>query len=231
MRKVIGLIPARGGSKGVPGKNLKLLNGKPLVQWTIDVALASKCFNQIWVSSDYDSILGVARDSNVGADLRPRNLAEDGTETVSVVAEFAVRHQLADSDIIILLQPTCPFRTHKQITDAVKIYDDDISIDSVVSVHSVDGNHPFRMKRIENGSLVNFIDQGFEDMRPRQALPKVYIRSGNIYLSSVGKILESNSLVSGKVAPLIEVDEFSVNIDTPIDFMLAELIAEQKSRE
>jgi len=227
MRKVIGFIPARGGSKGVPGKNLKNLQGKPLMQWTIDAAVKSGCFDQIVVSSDYDPILDIAKKCNVDADRRPDGLGEDNTETVSVVIDFLVRHDLNEDDIILLLQPTCPFRSHKQIADAIKIYDSDSGIDSVVSVCSVDGNHPFRMKRIEGGSLVNFIDQGFEDMRPRQTLPKVYIRSGSIYLSSVGDILASNSLVSGKVAPVVERDEFCINIDTPVDFMVAEIIAER----
>ncbi|MDC1016409.1 acylneuraminate cytidylyltransferase family protein [Planktomarina temperata] len=226
MRKVIGFIPARGGSKGVPGKNLKNLHGKPLIQWTIDAAMKSGCFDQIVVSSDYGSILDVAKKCNADIDHRPDGLGEDDTETVSVVIDFLVRHDFSEDDIILLLQPTCPFRSDKQIADAIKIYDSSSAIDSVVSVCSVDGNHPFRMKRIEGGSLVNFIDQGFEDMRPRQALPKVYIRSGSIYLSSVANILASNSLVSGNVVPVVERDEFCINIDTSIDFMLAELIAE-----
>lgn len=228
MRKVIGFIPARGGSKGVPGKNVRVLKDKPLIQWTIDTAKKSGCLDEIVVSSDFDPILDVARECGVNADRRPKALGGDDIETVSVVCDFLDRAGLDHDDLIMLLQPTSPFRSYKNIVEAIEIYDQDISIDSVVSVCSVDGNHPFRMKRIENGILVNFIDQGFEDMRPRQSLPKVYIRSGSIYLSSVGNILSSNSLVSGKVAPVFDDSVQSINIDSPVDFLLAELIAQMK---
>jgi CMP-N-acetylneuraminic acid synthetase len=227
MGNVIGFIPARGGSKGVPNKNLKNLGGKPLIKWTIEDAIRSKCFDQIVVSSDSRDILNIALQAGVETDVRPDELALDNTETVSVVIEYILRYKLNGDDLIMLLQPTCPFRGVEQIREAIKLYGDGNQINTVVSVSEVDGNHPFRMKRIENNVLVNFIDQGFEDMRPRQSLPKVFIRSGSIYLSSVKDILRSNSMVSGVVAPLLEDSNVCINIDTSRDFMLAELVASE----
>jgi len=122
----------------------------------------------------------------------------------------------------VLLQPTTPLRTAKDIDDGIGLLGSS-GADSVVSVVDVGANHPYRMKRIEaDGRLVNFVDQGFEDMRPRQELPRVYIRSGDLYISTRRVVMEQNTLVGRNCRAVIVPDDRAVNIDTPLDLMRAE---------
>ena len=129
-------------------------------------------------------------------------------------------------DYVLLLQPTCPLRKVKHINDCVNLLEE--SIDSVVSVKKIESEHPFRMKRIVSERLVNYIDQGFEDMRPRQKLPPVYIRNGAVYLTKSDLIREGKSIVGEACLPYIMSEESSVNIDHELDFLLAEYILKNK---
>ena len=96
--------------------------------------------------------------------------------------------------------------------------------DTLISVSNVNGNHPLRMKSIHDGKLINYIDTGMEDMRPRHLLPKVYIRDGSIYLKEVNSLLRDNTFGSPDTLPFICDVKYAVNIDTPIDFLLAETL-------
>lgn len=226
MPKVIGFVPARAGSKGVVGKNIKLLGGRPLINWTLDAAKSAGIFDDIVVSSDSDEILKVAQEQDVSVVKRPDVLSGDTVETIDVVLDYIRSSELSGADIVILLQPTCPFRKPSDIRQAVDFLKENKSpgVKSVVSVVDVGGTHPFRMKRIINGELVDYIDQGFEDMRPRQVLPKAYIRSGSIYAARVSDIEKTKSLVPRPTAPLLEDSSEAVNIDSYLDFYLAEAL-------
>jgi CMP-N,N'-diacetyllegionaminic acid synthase len=222
MSKVLGIVPARKGSKGVKNKNKLIINGKPLIEYTINSALKSK-IDKLVVSTDCVDIRNISL--NLGADspfLRPKELSLDHSLTIDVVKHCLSFYQSLGEhyDTIILLQPTCPLRTFELINAAIEKLDSDPTIDSVVSVVDVEGNHPFRMKRIENDKLVNYIDLGYEDMRPRQQLPKVYIRSGSIYAIRTNALLKLNGLVGKSVYPIVEKNEDSINIDTSYDLHL-----------
>jgi CMP-N-acetylneuraminic acid synthetase len=224
---ILGVIPARGGSKAVPRKNIALLGGRPLIAYTIDPALASKAFSDVVVSTDDSEIASVAR--GLGAlvpFVRPPELATDTAESYPVVMH-ALQHMEQSRgrayDAVMLLQPTTPFRRADQIEHAVKMLAEDAEADGVVSIIEVGGWHPFRMKRLVGNRAVNLIDQGFEDMRPRQSLPKVFIRSGAIYLIRRTALFAHRALVGPSTIGLV-VDELSaLNIDTPDDFEMAEL--------
>ena len=125
--------------------------------------------------------------------------------------------------MFFLLQPTCPLRKVNHIEDCIDLIISN-DVDSVVSVKNVamSGDHPFRMKIIENNFLINFIDQGFEDMRPRQELPDVYIRNGCVYISRADLIREKDILVGDKCLPYVMNEESSTNIDTTADLYVAE---------
>ena len=124
-------------------------------------------------------------------------------------------------DAIMMLQPTSPLRKASHIKEALKIFNSN-NVDSVISVVDVEGYHPYRMKKIKNNYLYNYIDQGFEDMSPRQSLSKIFIRNGAIYLNKRAVIMEIKQLVGKTVKPLIMNPKESVNIDSIIDFYLAE---------
>jgi CMP-N-acetylneuraminic acid synthetase len=226
--RILGVIPARSGSKGVPRKNIALLNGRPLIAYTIKSALDSTLLTDVVVSTDDEEIAEVS--SKLGAQvpfLRPEELATDGAQTLPVL-QHAVREMEAKTkvayDIIVLLQPTCPMRSTEDI-DAIIELIMRTGADSAVSVVDVGGYHPFRMKRIVGDNLlVNYIDQGFEDMRPRQSLPPVYIRSGDLYVTRRKTLMEDGALVGKDCRAYIISPERSLNIDTILDFKMAELL-------
>lgn len=222
--KILSIIPARKGSKGIVGKNKRKLGNKPLISYTLDVAaLLPKNFKNI-ISTDDEEIIEISKNYKIENNgLRPKKLSEDNSLTIDVLKYELLQTEKKHKcifDGVLLLQPTCPFRKVEDIKSAYEIFKNNNNL-SVVSVADVEGNHPFRMKIIKNGMLENFIDQGFEDMRPRQELPEVYIRSGSIYLTSRENII-NNRLVGDKVYPIIMDDIFTINIDKELDFNLAE---------
>lgn len=229
--KVLAVIPARAGSKGVPGKNIKSLGKTPLIGYTVRAALASKWIDTVIVSTDCNKIADIARKEGARVPfLRPSELATDNALTAPVVIHALKTTQELDEttyDAVLLLQPTCPFRTAEEIDLAVELLKNG-DCTSVVSVKSVDGNHPFRMKRIENGYLSNFIDQGFEDMRPRQELPEVFIRDGSIYAILSCELLANGEMVTKECKPIISTSKRNINIDTIHDFYLAERLLDEE---
>ena len=224
-KKVLAVIPARGGSKGIKGKNIKDLGGKPLIAYTIEEALKSNLIHDCIVSTDDEKIAKVSRE--YGADvpfMRPDELSCDKSLSLPVVLhalEFMEKKNKFKYDAVIMLQATTPFKEVSDIDKAIiMLFENDA--DSVISVVNVDANHPLRMKRIVGNRLINYIDQGYENMRPRQELPPVYIRNGALYLAKRETLLEQNTF-SGKNCLALEMpEEKSVNIDTFKDMLLAE---------
>jgi CMP-N-acetylneuraminic acid synthetase len=226
--RVLGVIPARGGSKSVPRKNIALLEGRPLIAYTIEAALKSAALADVVVSTDDEAIAGVARENGALVPfLRPAELATDTAESFPVVAHALEAMEAAGGtpyDAVMMLQPTTPLRRPEQIAQAVAMLAAEPEADGVVSIIDVDGHHPFRMKRLVGNRVVNFIDQGFEDMRPRQVLPRVYIRSGSIYLIRRESLLRHRMLVGPHTLGLMVDANSAVNIDTKLDFAMAELL-------
>ena len=170
--KILAVIPARGGSKGIPQKNLTLIKDKPLISYTIEAAKKSKYITHFIVSTDDEKIAKVSK--KYGADIpfmRPSSLATDDALTLSVVQHALVEMEKIKNikyDYTLLLQPTSPFRSSSDIDDSIEIIVNS-PFDSLVSVVDVEGYHPFRMKRIVGkDKLINLIDQGFEDMQPNR---------------------------------------------------------------
>lgn len=222
--KIATIVPARKGSKGIKNKNKKILGNMPLVEWTFQFASSLKNSFINIVSTDDQDILTLSQKYNfINFGLRPINLSQDNSLTIDVL-KYEVNNLLKiykDIDGVMLLQPTCPFRNKSLFENTIEEFSRNSSI-SFVSVSDVGGNHPQRMKIITNGFLENYIEQGFEDMRPRQLLPKIYIRSGSLYLTSINNIL-SGKLVGEKQKPVILENLYTINIDDLKDFMLAEI--------
>ncbi len=231
MTSVLAVIPARGGSKGVPRKNLQNICGKPLIAYSIEAAKGVSRLTDIIVSTEDEEIAQVAVDH--GADvpfMRPAELAEDLTPTFPVIMhalEQMEAARAAEYDAVLLLQPTCPLRTAAHIDTAIDMLLSE-NCDSVVSVLEVSNTHPFRMKRLVGNRLINYIDQGFEDMRPRQVLPKVYLRNGAIYLNRRQSLIDTQALVGDHCLGMVMDEEESVNIDGRLDLILAESMMQDR---
>ena len=230
MKKILTVIPARGGSKGIPRKNIVKINDRPLIDYTIQAALQVSRINHVIVSTEDEEIASISR--GLGAEvpfMRPNHLAVDQAQSAPVVIDALYRMEEINNikyDAVLMLQPTSPLRTSKHIEKALDLFFSQ-ECDSVVSVVSVGGTHPFRMKRLVDDRLVNYIDQGFWDMRPRQELPPVYIRNGSIYLIERDVLINKGQMIGEKCLGMVMGDKESINIDTPLDLKLAELLLEE----
>jgi len=227
--KVLGIIPARGGSKGVPGKNIKHLAGKPLIAYSIDAAKDSG-LSKLIVSTDDEQIADVAR--GLGADvpfLRPDFLASDTAKSLDVSRYALLAMEKSDNvqyDAIMLLQPTTPFRTTEDINQAIELLLANPDADSVISVVDVQGHHPARMKYLEEGILIDPpFCEAYENQN-RQELRPMYIRNGAIYLTKRETLL-NNSYKGKKCLGLVMSSARSSNIDTLFDFKLAEWLFQE----
>lgn len=224
---ILGVIPARGGSKSVPRKNIAPIAGRPLLAYTVEEALKATSIGDLVVSTDDEEIAEVARLLGAAVPfMRPAELATDHAQSAPVL-KHCLLHMEAQRgepyDAVLMLQPTTPLRKAHHIEQAVDMMRRN-DCDSVVTVVSVAGHHPFRMKRLVGERLINFIDQGFEDMRPRQVLPPVYIRNGAIYLARRSVVAEQDRIVGDLCLGFEMSAEESVNIDNRMDFKLAELL-------
>ena len=222
--KVLGLIPARGGSQTIKRKNMIDLGGVPLIEWTIKTALDAS-LSRVIVSTDDKEIADFSE--KIGCEvpfIRPSALA-----TSSALAIDVINHALdvldEEFDAVMMLQPTTPFRTKVDIEQSIQIIGD---ASSVISVVAVDGAHPARMKYIEEGLLIDppFAER-IENM-PRQELRRVFIRNGAIYLTKV-PYLREKTFKGPKSMALIMPPEISVNIDSEFDLRVARAIFATKS--
>ena len=229
--RILAVIPARGGSKGIPKKNIVKLNDKPLIQYTIEEGIKVKDITDLVVSTDNKEIQTLSIKLGAQAPfLRPKYLSTDRAQSAPVIEhalKFMEKKNKLKYDLVLMLQPTTPFRKTAHIKQAIKLFKNNIC-DSIVSVVSVDSYHPLRMKKIVNNRLINYIDQDNWNMKPRQDLPPVYIRNGCIYLIERSVFLKRKSLIGKNCFPYIMASNLSINIDNYIDLMLARSILNEK---
>jgi len=224
--KALYLIPARGGSKGIPGKNIKLLNQKPLINYSIDVARALTSDENICVSTDDAEIIKVVSDHGLKVPfVRPPELATDNAGSYEVCLHALDFYAAAgiEYDVLVLLQPTSPFRTPQQVNEAMSLYHRDLQM--VVGVKETASN-PYYVLFEENaeGYLVKSKTGNFIG---RQNCPKVWEYNGAIYIINV-KELRKYSLSDFRKVKKYVMDEFtSVDIDTPLDWDWAEFLLER----
>ena len=231
--KVLTIIPARSGSKGVKKKNIKLLDGTPLLNWTIQSALeASQKLDEIIVSTDSDEIAKIAKNSGVEVPfIRPENLATDTAKSIDVIQhalEFMESKLNLEYDWVLTLQPTTPFRSHIDIEHALDLAKNS-DCDSVISVVRVYSHHPILMKRIENGKLIPFTAEEKEGTRRQDYTPPAFMRNGAIYLTKRDIVVNEKSLWGKDIHPLEMPDDRSINIDSQIDYLIAESMLREKS--
>lgn len=219
--KILGLIPARGGSKGIPRKNIKLLGGKPLIAWTIDEAKKSKYIDRLIVSTDDQEIADVAIEW--GAEIpfmRPPRLATDTARGVDVVLHAL--QELSGFDVVALLQPTSPFRVSGDIDGAIEFWADSGS--TVVGVVEATKS-PYWMYNVgEDGRLERLLPMS-EHADNRQNLPTVYVLNGAVYITDRSSLLEEESFLSQRTMAYVMPSDRSIDIDTDRDWTIAECLA------
>ncbi len=223
--KILGIITARGGSKGIPGKSVKKLGDKPLIAYTIDVAKKSTLLTHLIVSTDSEEIAYVCKEYGVDVPfMRPKELAEDTTPHLPVVqhaVDFMEKKESSIYDSVVILQPTSPFRTVDDIDATVqKLIDADA--DSAVSMCEIEGDaHPMKMKKMEGDKVLPYVIE--ETTTLRQELPVVYKRNSAVYVIKRDVVMKENRLfLDGKIVGHLVPKERSLDIDVPLDWIEAE---------
>ena len=237
MINFLAIIPARGGSKGLPNKNIADVAGTPLIQYTIEAAQKSKFLNRLLLSTDDKKIAEVRK--NLGVEvpfMRPAKLAQDDTPAIDVVLhalDWLKRNDSYQPDAVVLLQPTSPLRTEKHIDEAIQIFFDN-NADTVVSVVEVPHNFsPYKLMKLDNGRLVDFWGTPVDfNIYQRQKVPKLYARNGPaILIAKTDVILKKKSFYGSKVLPFIMPKEESIDIDDKSDLHLASLLLTDRSKK
>jgi CMP-N,N'-diacetyllegionaminic acid synthase len=228
--KILAIIPARGGSKGVPGKNIKLLGEKPLLLHAYECADNSKYEIDIIVSTDSNEIKTICIENNINVIDRPAALAEDSSSVTSAI-HHVLENLTVKYDLIVLLQPTSPFRKSEQLDEIIDFFEKDTSLEGVISVISVDDTHPARMYSLDSDCMMKpFLNLKGETVR-RQDLDPVYLRNGCFYVVTTEAFLAQNSVMPLRKKAYLMDSKYHVNIDTPKDFMLAGLIYDEWKNE
>lgn len=226
-KKIVCIIPARGGSKGLKKKNVKLLGGKPLIAWTIDEAGKSKFIDRIIVSTEDKEIANISKEHNAEVIVRPDELAQDTSLTIDVV--FHVIDKLKENDYIpdyiLLLQCTSPLRTVIHIDEAIqKFLDNRDHCDSLISVSKVE-HPPWWYKKIDSdGRLIDFIEYDKAKFVRRQDFPEVYDENGAIFIAKKDILYKYRDFETDRTIPYMMDTNSSLDIDTEIDFLLVEHI-------
>lgn len=225
---VVVTICARGGSKGIPRKNIKLLNGRSLIAYTIDQAKKFSWADRIVVSTDDEEIKRVAEACGVNVPfLRPKELA---TDTISVIPAVIHVVQTAENywkekyDIVINLSPTCPLRTVKDIESAARTLVDIPDTESVFSVSESHNNPYFNMYEMNNKDYVILSKLRKEPIIRRQKAPRVYAQNGSIYAIWKKTLFEKKDFDTNKTRIYVMPQERSIDIDTSLDFELVEFL-------
>jgi N-acylneuraminate cytidylyltransferase len=221
--RIVGLIPARGGSKGLPGKNTRPLLGRSPIQRAYECALASGACDRVLLSTDDRTTMEHALTFGLEAPfLRPASLALDDTPMIAVVCH-ALEYLLDigySPDAVLLLQPTSPLRRPAHIVRAVSLLDPHDSVCSVVQIPPEYTPH-YLMRVDDSGNLRFFLAEGVYYTR-RQDAPQLFRRDGTVYLTRVTTILEERSLYGSYCKPMILQPDESVTIDSPEDWVRAE---------
>ena len=230
--KVLGIIPARGGSKGVPRKNIRLLGGKPLLAYTAESSLQSEKLTRIILSTEDEEIAEIGRKYGLDVPfMRPPELAEDTTPTLPVI-QHALKKLEAEGDIfdaVCLLQPTNPLRRAEDIDNCIQLLENS-EADSVVSILPVPAeyNPKWVYWQSDDGSIILSTGE-IEPITRRQDLPTAYYRDGTVYVTRSEIVCKQNSLYGNNVRGYKINPDYSVNIDTEIDWKKAEERINQKT--
>lgn len=225
-KRVLAVVPARGGSKGVPGKNVRVVGGKPLIVWTIEAARAASHIDRLVVSSDDDAIIAAARAADADVPFRrPAHLATDSAATIDVV--FHALDQLPGFEFVVLLQPTSPMRSSADIDAALECC---IRADAPACVSVAEAEQsPYWMFNLDAvGHLRPLLGETHAASR-RQDLPPVYVLNGAVYVANCAWLRQARSFVTPETVAYLMPPARSVDIDTELDMIAFESLSKELS--
>jgi CMP-N,N'-diacetyllegionaminic acid synthase len=225
-KKVFAIIPVRGGSKGIPKKNLLKLGDLTLLERAIILGQKCKFIDRVLVSTDDQEMYDISKKYMVNTpNLRPSSLASDNARTVEVVLNLMDELDIKDS-YILLLQVTSPLKKLEDLDDFFKEFEENLnSCDAIVSLTEFDDPHPNKIQKIENGFVKSYL--GVESMVPRQELPKVYRLNGAFYMTSTEILKKYHTFIPEKTIPFIMPEERSLNLDNIYDLYLLEVLVQK----
>ena len=225
-QKVTAVIPVRGGSKGIPGKNLYRLGKDTLLERSIKLAKACPYIDRVIVSTDHPEMYEIAKKHGVVSPaLRPAELAADNAKTVDVILDLMQSAKI-DDGYVLLLQVTSPLRTLADLNQFCKDFDEgDTAAEAIVSLVAHDSPHPDKIQKIEHGMVMSYL--GKESMVARQQLPKVYSLNGAFYLTHRDTLMSKKTFMPKHTLPFIMPAERSLNLDGPMDIFLLECLMEK----
>lgn len=220
--RILYLIPARKGSKGLPGKNTKLLRGKPLIEYSIDFALNNlKIDDELCISTNDEAVIEIAKSKGITIPfIRPEELANDSASSHDLIIHAINQYEKLNQtfDAVLLLQPTSPFRIQDDFTNLIKEYS--VDTDMVVSVKLAKENPYFTLFEENSEGFLNKSKMGYFDRR--QDCPEVFAFNGSMYLINIESIKKSRLTELKNIKKIIMPEERSVDIDTLADWTLAE---------
>ncbi len=230
---ILTIIPARAGSKGVPKKNIRKLNGKPLISYTIKAAQSSTYVDRLVVSTDSKEIANVSIKYGVDVPfLRPKELATDNAKAIGVVKHMLHETEKLDKikySIILYLEPPSPFRTFQDINRCIELFIEKRP-DSVVSINEANQYHPILMKKIKNNLLKPIWKDEAEGVPRQEYKPTAYMRNGAVYVLKRENILD-NKFYGKMIIPYLMPEERSICIDSILDWYSAEAMFKYLSKK
>lgn len=221
-KQFVGIVTARSGSKRIPNKNIRLLNGKPLISWTIEAARKSRYIDRVVVTTDSDEIRKIAIQNHAEAPfVRPKSISSDSSSSESAVLHAIDWFKNNINEVyeyIVLLQPTSPLRNTNHIDEAIAVMIKNKSADGVVSVVKVDN----RLNLIKKIGTSGFLETFFNKLKQDQKIPDLYVPNGAIYIIKTEKLKKYENFITLKTKFYLMDKLSSIDIDEEQDFRLAE---------
>jgi N-acylneuraminate cytidylyltransferase/CMP-N,N'-diacetyllegionaminic acid synthase len=230
-KKILAIIPARGGSKGLPGKNIKLLNDKPLIGWTIEQAKSCSYIDEIFISTDSKEIASVGEEFGIRIpSLRPSDLAQDTSSSIDVIL-FTIsllEQEKKKFDIIILLEATSPLRDNEDLENALEILVDTEGAESIVGVSRTENAHPAFLVSLGEKNFIKSYKKNEFILKRRQEIDDLYFFEGSLYMSYVESLKMRKSFYHEKTLGFKMPKYKSFEIDDIIDFKIIEALMKAK---
>ncbi|AIQ95461.1 cytidylyltransferase domain-containing protein [Prochlorococcus sp. MIT 0604] len=229
MKKYIYFIPARGGSKRIKDKNIKLLDDKPLISYSIEFALKVAHKSEIFVSSDSPKINSIASDYGINIHDRSEEFAKDSTSMLDTVIDFIESQKIDKEANLVILQPTTPFREKSFFLELKDLFEKNISSSSALSVVKCNFFHPSKIGKINNLRYLDLLDIEKQDNVDNEKKEAYYVISGSFYIISIKDLLNNLSFIGNNPLALAENASIHCNINEEVDFEIAKFILKNKA--